>query len=311
MYNTLINNRKDKIFYYSPFNFIRDIKSTILLDLEINKLKSLLDKESYFSITIDEKDFVFIFEKLDWDTSFFKKETYKLINVLFEKKEENNLIKATEEFFKYIKKQKGQYIFIEIPSEDTFLIQALNTAKFKLVETRLTYFNDNIQEYNYDKRYNVRKADFSDIDNLRKIASEMRNEYDRFHADTTFDPIIADSFLSKYIEEAIKGFSDVVIVPNEDNLKSDSFLTANYFENLWEILDKKVSKMVLSAVSSETNRGWYIKLISEMTYLMKNKKVECVFMNTQSTNRQVFRIWEKLGYKLGCTTHILSITLND
>jgi dTDP-4-amino-4,6-dideoxy-D-galactose acyltransferase len=246
---------------------------------------------------------------LEWDSTFFKIETYKLINVLFDTNSLEILSKGVELFLNQIKRDKPQYVFIEMPSEDTLLIQALNTARFKLIETRLTYFNDKVLEYNYPERYKVRKAKVDDIDNLMAIASTMRNNFDRFHADKTFDLQIADSFLSKYVEEAIKGFCDIVIVPNEEGINSDSFLTANFFENLWALLDKNISKMVLSAVSSQTNKGWYIKLISEMMYIMKEKGVEFVYLNTQSTNRQVFRTWEKLGFKLGSTTHILSITI--
>ena len=97
------------------------------------------------------------------------------------------------------------------------------------------------------------------------------------------------------------------MIPNEEGVPSDSFLSANFFENQWETIGVKVSKMVLSAVSSSTNKGWYINLISEMSYLFKSKGITHAFMNTQSTNRQVFHTWEKLGYKLGSTTHILSL----
>jgi dTDP-4-amino-4,6-dideoxy-D-galactose acyltransferase len=79
----------------------------------------------------------------------------------------------------------------------------------------------------------------------------------------------------------------------------------------WDKLDYKISKMVLSAVSSDTNKGWYIKLISEMTFILKEIGAKSVFMNTQATNIAVLVTWEKLGYRLGRTTHILTLNLND
>jgi dTDP-4-amino-4,6-dideoxy-D-galactose acyltransferase len=305
----LINARKNELFFYSPYNFIREIDRNILLKLEEQKIIDKIIQNEFVKFEIEGSEVIFVYENLKWDTTFFKIETYKIVNVLFDTSNLEILIKGVELFSNHFKKNQSVYIFIEIPSEDIFLIQALNSSKFKLIETRLTYFNDNILNYNYQTRYNVRTAVERDIENLKAIASTMRNNFDRFHADKTFDLQIADSFLSKYVEEAIKGFCDIVIVPNEDGINSDSFLTANFYENMWQLLDKKVSKMVLSAVSSQTNKGWYIKLISEMIYVMKEKGVECVYLNTQSTNRQVFRTWEKLGFRLGSTTHILSITI--
>jgi dTDP-4-amino-4,6-dideoxy-D-galactose acyltransferase len=152
----------------------------------------------------------------------------------------------------------------------------------------------------------VRLGTETDIPILRNVASKMRNIYDRFHADKVFDTTVADSFLSVYIENAIKGYSDIVIVPAVLNLPSKSFLTADYQYEYFEFSEKKIAKMVLSAVDSETNRGWYLKLISEMTIFLKSRGYQIVHFNTQSTNRAVIRVWNKLGFQYGRSTHILS-----
>jgi dTDP-4-amino-4,6-dideoxy-D-galactose acyltransferase len=64
--------------------------------------------------------------------------------------------------------------------------------------------------------------------------------------------------------------------------------------------------MVLSAVSSTTNKGWYIKLISEMAYHLKSIGADYAVMHPASTNKAVIHTYEKLGCKLGKTSHILS-----
>ena len=139
-----------------------------------------------------------------------------------------------------------------------------------------------------------------------RVAKEMKNEYDRFHADDVFSPKKADDFLATYIQQSLKGFADLVLTSNETGLPSDSFLTANYLKHEWEKTHVPVSKMVLSAVSSQTNKGWYKKLISEMTYHLIEQGAQYIFMNTQSTNRAVYHTWEQLGYKLGGVTHVFS-----
>lgn len=303
--NNYLDQNNNKLFFYSPFNFERSIGNEKLINDVIENYNELIQNNNYKIIKVGEVEFLFIFQKLDWDTKYFEIETYKLINVLT--KNDSNLSTAIEIFVKECLPEKS-YCFIEIPSEDIKLIQSLGQNKFSLIETRLTYFNNDLGNFNYP-RYKVREANQLDIENLKNVASQMRNDYDRFHADSTFDKTIADNFLATYVENSILGFCNYVMVPNEDGLPSDSFLTANYFNEVSKKLDYNISKMVLSAVSSSTNKGWYIKLISEMTYhLRDNINSKCIFLNTQSTNRAVFKTWEKLNYKLGFTTHIFSIT---
>jgi dTDP-4-amino-4,6-dideoxy-D-galactose acyltransferase len=168
----------------------------------------------------------------------------------------------------------------------------------------MTYYLD-LKKYN-NVRYNVREAKIEDIPNLKKVSSKMVNPYDRFHADIFYNKKAADEFLGVFAEESVKGFADFVLVPDEEGLPSDSFLTVRYNKEWWGKINIKVSKMVLSAVSSTTNKGWYIKLISEMALHLKALGVDFVMMHPASTNKAVIHSYEKLGCKLGKVTHILS-----
>lgn len=300
-------HRKDKLFFYSPFNFIREISPAVQQEaIILPELKKKLDQA--VEINVNGSNHLFFVELLPWDTAYFNIPTYKLNHVLYSHDDVSVLTEATNRFLQTIT-AAGAYLFIEIPSEDIVLIQALGNAGFKLVETRLTYYRGSLQDFN-EPRYPVRQATQDDSTNLMRVAREMRNDYDRFHADPVFSTEKADEFLATYIEQSLKGFADVVLTSNEDKLPSDCFLTARYFKNEWEKLGVPVSKMVLSAVSSSTNKGWYKKLITEMTYHLRDAGASYIFMNTQSTNRAVFYTWEQLGYRLGCTTHLLSKTLS-
>lgn len=296
-----IKNRPE-LFFYSPYSFIREIsEKTHLESILLPQLQNpdFLHKKFVF----EGYEYVFVSQFLAWDTAFFKAKTYKLLFVLFENKK--FLDKAVLAYKTYLKTElQADYCFIEVPSEDTAVLQALSQNGFALIETRLTYFRSDLQNFDY-QRFGVRKAELSDIPNLEKVASQMRNIYDRFHADNFFSQEIADRFLSEYVAQAVRGFSDVVLVPHEKNVPPDGFLSGNYLKKDWEKLGVKISKMVLSAVAP-TCKGWYIKLISELTYHLKEQGADYIFMNTQSTNRAVFRTWEKLGYQLGSTTHILA-----
>ncbi|CAD7811290.1 dTDP-fucosamine acetyltransferase [Chryseobacterium aquaeductus] len=298
-----IEFRKNELMHYAPTSFFRKsaeksfeyfVKNDIISQIEEN--------DRVFSVSIEDSIYNFFYEFLKWDSDFFKMPTYKLNYVLYDDTNYLSLLKAISAFKENIVKKS--YIFIEIPSEDIFLIQALNESMFRMVETRMTYFLD-LKTFEND-RYPVRKAIESDILNLKKVSSEMVNPFDRFHADISYDPIIADIFLGVFAEESVKGFADYVMVPNEKGVGSDSFLTAKYNKSWWDHIETKVSKMVLSAVSSKTNKGWYVKLISEMAYHLREQGAEFALMHPASTNKAVIHSYEKLGCKLGKVSHILT-----
>lgn len=305
----LISARKDILFHYSPFSFFpKSDKDKVFQHSIVNDIEKHLNDENVMDLKIDIKGYehVFLVKFLKWDTDYFNKPTYKLLYILYDHKDYDILKQATSVFVEDFFKEKGKYCFSEIPSEDIFTIQALNESGFKLVENRLTYYL-NLKNYTHE-RYDVRSAVLEDIPNLKRVAREMRNVYDRFHAETIFDLSKADEFLATYIEESIKGFSDFTMVPSAVGVPSDAFLTANYLFNDWDAIGERVSKMVLSSVSSATCKGWYLKLISEMAYHLKSIGADYAFMHPATTNRAVIHTYEKLGCKYGKCVHILTYT---
>jgi len=303
----LISSRKDKLVFYSPYTFIREFPLEKQFEnIVLSDIRNFLSNTNneIISVDIKNKQHLFYVSFLDWDTTYFGFKTYKLKYVLFNHSDIKILTEAAGKFISDFFNGK-KYCFIEIPSEDILLLQALGAWGFRTIETRLTYFRGDLSSFN-NERFAVRKATENDIQNLMRVAREMRNVYDRFHADPVFEMKIADEFLATYIEQSIKGFADIILVPDENNISSDSFITAKYLKDEWQKNGVKISKMVLSAVSAKTNKGWYKKLVSEMTYHLKEAGAEYIFMNTQSANRAVIHCWESLGYSLGSTTHILS-----
>ncbi len=312
----LTSLRQNRLFFYSPYCFIPTIERSTHLKIVSDRIASFVNKvrENVYSveITVNHAPFLFLVEFLEWDTDYFHLRTFKLFTAVYDEQQPfEDITEAARQFNIILTNElHSEYCFIEIPSEDIRLIQALTLNGFKLIETRLTYFRGDLDKHAHE-RFGVRPATKADIENLKRVARVMRNDYDRFHADTIFSTKIADEFLATYVEAAVNGFSDIVLVPNQEGSASDAFLTALYYKTQWASLGENVSKMVLSAVSSSTCKGWYIKLISEMTYHLRDEGAKYVFMNTQSTNRAVFRTWEKLGYRLGLSTHVLAFATTD
>lgn len=286
--------------FYPGLNFLTNDED--LCKEWFEELLSEIEKQNITVFKAQDGSEVF-FRYLGWDSDFFKTPTYR-IEYSFIASDILNVGSVFNELFEFLsKKHPNFYLFAEVPSEDIDVIAGLSSSGYKLIETRLTYFHDQIQKFESNRRYSVRQADNNDIAKLNSTAVESVNIYDRFHADKFFSESMANDFLAKYIENSVLGYADEVMVPSDG--EANAFLTANYIKSPRCLSNKKIAKMVLSAVAPE-RRGWYVKLIGEMTMKFKEKNIEIAFMTTQSTNRAVLKVWNSFGYRFGRCTHIFS-----
>ncbi|MCY4753428.1 GNAT family protein [Pelomonas aquatica] len=251
------------------------------------------------------------FRRLAWDTDYFGVPMYR-VDFFRSALEGEAAVLAFRDLLETLKSNVAQnadkyYVFAEIPSDAIYPLQGACMAGWRLVESRLTYYHDRLQQFEYAQRFKVREATTDDVLNLRDVAAVSRNAFDRFHADFFFSPAAADAYLSTFVENSVKGFADVVLVPAVDDLHPNAFLTGNYVPELPELPGKKIARMILSAVG-EKRRGWYVKLIAELSHYFKAHGVDTCHMTTQSTNRAVIRTWEKLGYSFGRCAHVLVLT---
>lgn len=294
--------RNNILRQYSQFAFL---PSQFAKPLEIFWNDEIVcnSKES-IEIIIDGKYHQFILKSMDWDSEFFKLKTKRIITVLYLHNDYSILKRAVNAFLTSNYVRNVKYWIFEAPSEDITLIQAFNDNGFRLVETRLCYYLE-LEHIDFP-RSRTRTAIIEDIPNLRAVAKKMVNPYDRFHAEPYFKPELADDFLAIYAENSIRGLADCVLVPDEKGIPADSFVSAKYLKSYWNRLGCNVSNMVLSAVSAETNKGWYIRLITEMAYHLKDIGAAIAFMHPASTNKAVIHTYEKLGCKLGQVSHVFA-----
>jgi dTDP-4-amino-4,6-dideoxy-D-galactose acyltransferase len=181
----------------------------------------------------------------------------------------------------------------------------MGLAGLPLIETRLTYFHDNVAAFYWPERFPVRIPTVADIPNLRHVAMQARNLYDRCHADSFFSEKLADDYLATFVENSVKGFADRVLVPAVDDNMPDAFFTANVMKTQMDI---DIGRIVLVAIGA-ARQGWHLKLMAEMTDWFKTQKINVACMTTQSTNRAVIRNSEKLGFRYGRATHLFSTHL--
>ncbi|TGE23242.1 GNAT family protein [Hymenobacter metallicola] len=304
----LVAARADKLFFYSPYNFLRKLDVATQQQLFGTGLAAEYAADSthrVFEFAQDGATIQFLYAFLPWDTDFFQAPVYKLFTILFA---DNTSAASLEAAGKAFRQQLGQegaaYCFAELPAEDTRVAQALGDAGWRLVETRLTYFHDGVAAFE-QPRYPVRSAQREEAAVIGQISAAARNEYDRFHADQWFAGDQGDRFLARYASAAVEGYCDDVLVPAEADLPVDAFLAISDLQAHATRLNSGFSRVVLTAVGP-ANRGWHLKLVSETVQRAKQNGAEYVLMTTQATNRAVFRTCEKLNFKVGGCSHVLA-----
>lgn len=300
----IINYNKQNLFFYSNYSFLKEYDENIIVEETVIKplISDIQNKVlKIINVTINKQIHYFIIKPLEWDSNYFRFPCFRIEQILYYHKDAIILNKAISKFLESYAK-KNDYFMINVPCEDLTLIHALSNTKFVLVETRLNYYLPNIEEYK-SIRYGVRLATKEDSEYLREVAIKMRNKYDRVHSDPSFSERDADIYLGDFIVESIKGFADIVLVPDMQNHKPFGFLAGN---NPVSVFNTKISKLVLAAVDSSVEKGWLFKLLSEMIYMIKEKKADYLTTITQNSNRKAIQVWEKAGFRLGFSTLLYS-----
>lgn len=293
---------EERAFFYSPYAFLRGANS--LGEEWLSEINQSFSKDEIERFD-DDSGVSIYFRKLDWDTDFFGLPFFKVDFTEFPKGTGFlTLQKAFSNFRVYMNSSFPEYyVFSEAPCEDTGVIAGLTGSGWRLIETRVTCYRDDLQDFSYSKRSPVRSATEHDIEDLRKAAVEAVNHYDRFHADDFFSREESNHFLASFVENSVKGFADEVIVPADG--PANAFLTGNYLELPASLSARRMGKMVLSAVTGE-RKGWYVKLIAELSFKFKELGLDTAFMTTQATNRAVLKTWYRHGYQFGRCSHIFS-----
>jgi dTDP-4-amino-4,6-dideoxy-D-galactose acyltransferase len=289
---------------YSPFSFLRAVDPEVLLtDTFIKPLRKDISEDGSVITEIEDSGCLtyFVWKVLPWDSAYFSRKVIRIELILPDHDSIHTLSRAVSRFIDDFS-GNDDYIVFTVPCEDMTMIQGLSSTPFKLVETRLNYYFNAFREAD-PPTVPVRRAGTKDIPALREVAMTMRNRFDRIHADPAFSPETADAYLGTFTEEAVKGFADMVIVPDLPGAEPFGFLAANHPER---VAGLNIAKLVLAAVDNSKYRGWLFHLLAGVISELKEKDTDILTTITQASNRPAIRTWEKAGFRLGFVTHVYS-----
>jgi hypothetical protein len=193
------------------------------------------------------------------------------------------------------------HLWGSFPAEDLVNHRAFLAAGGYPITTRLHYLMD-LQNFFPKTSPQTRLASAQEAQVLGECAAHAINSHDRTHADPALAPR-AESYLRSYAENAVRGFTDAVLVPKNPEL-FPAFFALNYGRENWSNWKIPLGKFVLSAVG-RPNLGTYNLLAHDAACALKKAQATHAWFTTQATNRAVIHTWEKLGAKLGSVFHLV------
>lgn len=300
----LLDLKAPALSFYSPYSFLHKVSKDEMCRVTFTgPLKSEITegKAIVTPIDIEGQRSYFVWRDLAWDSEYFNRRVIRADLILPAHDRMDILSRAINRFTEEVAGDDG-YISINVPCEDLMLIQGLSNTGFRLVETRLNYYFTAFDEA-APPGAPVRRAEIKDIPALKDVAMRMRNRYDRVHADPAFSTETADGYLGTFAEASVKGFADMVIVPDLPGREPFGFLAAN---NPEKIMDLNIAKLVLAAVDGTEHQGWLYHLLAGVISELKDKNADILTTITQAANRPAIRTWEKAGFRLGYVTHVYS-----
>lgn len=306
----LATDRAAELFYYSPYYFLRELsreRQQELFGVGLVSSWGQAPTEEILEWVGESTETYWLLNQLSWDSTYFELPTYRLFTGIFGNNASGNDLTAAALNLRQqlLERHEKFYAFSVVPAEDVRLLQALTGSGWQLVETRLTYYHNQLAAFDAP-RYPVRAATWADAAHIGQIAAAARNPYDRLHADSRFADAQADAYVGRYAENTVgAGLATTVLLPEVPGLPVDSFLAISDLESDALALQTRLSRVLLTAVGP-ANRGWHFKLVAETLHRARSLQHEAVLMTTQATNHAVFRTSEKLGFRLGATSHVLA-----
>jgi dTDP-4-amino-4,6-dideoxy-D-galactose acyltransferase len=239
--------------------------------------------------------------KLDWDSDFFGKQIWRLQAAYWKNSARHEALAHLRTIEKDLAARGAQYVFGFIPTTCTETVDVLGRNGWSVVEARVLFYRD-LHDLHDLRRYPVISATPEDIEPLAKIAAEVINPYDRFHADDYFDSQTVDLFMRTWVRNSILNnfAADTVLRPEKT---PQAFLSISHRKQLYPY-GIKDTQLVLSAVHPHM-KGWFARLISEAAHISKEIGAKYISLTTQMNNMGAITTCQRLKMQISHTTLVL------
>lgn len=296
---------------WTPHDFIRNISPEGDRRVHIEPFVRELEPSNDLRIkcSIGLIDVAVCAERLPWDSAFFGYNVARLDGILPLRVGGYDLhadyTPAVRALRDLASRRDIKYLFAVIDSRDLPTIRALTTAGFALLETRCTFWRS-LRDYGHPRRYRCRPATEADVPSLCRIAREVVNPYDRFAS----DPFITRDELARLMEtwvraSVLQGFADAVFVPDQANPKA--VMMVRYQRDKWAAWQTSIAQVTFSLAPRPAQSS--VRLLTEISFHLKDMDVAYVYLTTQIANRSVIRPAERLGFQLGRSEYVFRLIL--
>lgn len=201
-------------------------------------------------------------------------------------------------------RQKIAHLTCRIDIDDIATAHALEERDFHLMDTIVTYLFRSTPEYalpSLRRLHSVRECRESDLAELREIAKKAFTK-DRFHLDASFAPDKADALYAKWIRSFwIRKRGSKILVACDASGRPRGFLAYQLNSALRECAGIKAIGRGLAAVQPGA-KGAYVALVMD-TVRDAMGSYDFAEFDTQLTNREVIRIYNKFGFRLVRSQH--------
>ena len=226
-----------------------------------------------------------IYEYLEWDSIFFKKNIYSITSKCYSDRIKSKLDPLIEN-------QSIDLIYFLCPGGDQKSIKNANSDGFTQVDQRLTYL---IKASSYEHR--IFQPAYSPIRSMDEDSKELANLAKsikwttRYTNDKKFDPILIEKFYEEWVIKSIAGKLDDAVYHIQENDEILGFISIKKMGiNMGSI-------GLVGVAPSKQGRGVGIALTNFAVNLMLNT-MSCASVQvvTQSDNIGACKTYEKIGF---------------
>lgn len=238
-------------------------------------------------------------EKLDWDSSIFKRNMWKMKVIINDSLLDNvNEIKSS--FIEDCSSNNIDHISCQVKSNDYFTTELLGKLEFKIVDSIIRFGTKLDSKKTKDiisnkDTVNIRQYKIEDYEKVMAVAKKVFENYpNRFFNDGEFNSEECKRMYIEWTKNSLKGFANIVIV-SELSEKIIGFSTIKYKKPFSD--EKIISEGQLSGVlSSYRGKGINTKMLKKRLDIA-SQKADYYEVGTQIYNYASQRTFYKCGLK--------------